>query len=394
MKIAMVSRVVAPFHGHGGMQRYIAELAKHLTMLGQKVEIVASITDRSATKQSEKINGIDYTLLPPFFKGNWIDFWKQYRAFSKNAASYLAQTDCDIVHGFGFAPYGYLKTKKRKPVVIQTFGNESFKTKGLEKLTNYAMWYPQSRWSMANAEAIASEGANQSDEIKQIFRIPGDTIFDLPDGVDLRAIDNHLKNSKMNRRRLGFGDDDFIIINVNRLEENKGVDYLIEAMPKIVKEITQARLVIVGSGSKEIEILAKLDELGLRSSFKHFKDIDDDLLFNLYGLADVAVTPTLFEGLPIVLLEAMACAKPVVTTSISDNAKVVKNDVNGYLVPPADPTKLAAAVVEIYRHQHRDQMGIESRRIVTAYDWQIIAKKALAKYRELVGQGGEARKSA
>lgn len=394
MKIAMVTRVTAPFHGFGGMQRYIAELSKHLTMLGQDVEIVAAVTE-DTQKQSKFVkNNIRYTLLPPYFTGNWIDFWKQYQEFSRNAADYLIGSGCDIIHGFGFAPYSYIKAKSRCPVVIQTFGNESFKTSGLEKLANYAMWYPQSRWSMVHADAIASEGAAQTEEIKKIFKIGGKKIFELPDGVDLKRIDSCLKNSKVNRRKLGWQDDDYVIINVNRLEENKGVEYLVEAMPLVVKEIPSAKLIIVGTGSREEALISRLDELGLHGSFRHFKNIDDALLFNLYGLADVAVTPTLFEGLPIVLLEAMACSKPVISTMISDNARVVKNEANGFLVPPKDSAKIASAVVEILRRPNREQMGMESRRVVTAFDWPIVARTALAKYRELTGMSQGARASA
>lgn len=392
LKIAMVTRVVAPFHGHGGMQRYIAELAAHLQALGHEIEIVASLPEPGEQIRTETVRGIRYTLLPPLFSGNWIDFWKQYRAFSTEAAQYLQSRDHDIVHGFGYAPYNYIKSKERRPTVIQTFGNESFKTRGLEKLANYAMWYPQSRYAMAHAEAIASEGEVQSKEIKHIFKIGGRTIFELPDGVDLHKIDGYLQNSTVSRRKIGFADDDFLIINVNRLEENKGVEHLIEAMPIVVKEVPNARLIIVGSGSREEAILGRVDELGLRKSFRHFKDIDDSLLFNLYGLSDIAVTPTIFEGLPIVMLEGMACSKPIVATDISDNAKVVKNDINGFLVPPGNVSKLASAIVELYRRPNREQMGLESRRMVTAYDWPIIARRASEKYQELVGtrQGAKA----
>jgi glycosyltransferase involved in cell wall biosynthesis len=101
------------------------------------------------------------------------------------------------------------------------------------------------------------------------------------------------------------------------------------------------------------------------------------------ALADISVTPTLFEGLPIVILEAMACGKPVVASNVTEVPQVVKHGVNGFLVPPRDPRAIANAVLEIYDKDLIEVMGRESRRIAENYDWEKIARATIGAYERL-----------
>jgi len=384
LKIVMLSRVTAPFHGYGGMQKYIASLSEHLVRQGLQVEILVSSTDRVQQIVSKEHKGITYTFLSPFIPGGLFPFWYSYHVFSKRAADYLTSIDFDLLHSFGFPAFFYLLRARRKPVVVQPFGSESFKTRSLEKLANYVMWYPQSRYSMHRAEAIASEGEAQSKEIAQIYGVNKDKIFLLPDGVDIGEIRGCLESSKLRREDLGLREDELVLINVNRLEENKGVRYLIEALPQIKKAVGQVRLIIVGAGSQEENLKSQIDSLGLSGTVLHFKNVEDGLLFNYFKLADISVTPTLFEGLPIVLLEAMACGLPVITTDITDNSQVVKNGKNGYLVPPGDSKAIGEAVISIWQRKEMARMGENSLKMVEAYDWEYISKKAVGEYERII----------
>jgi glycosyltransferase involved in cell wall biosynthesis len=107
-------------------------------------------------------------------------------------------------------------------------------------------------------------------------------------------------------------------------------------------------------------------------------------MFQLYTLADVSVTPTLYEGLPLVVLEAMACGKPIVASNVSEIPQVVKSGENGFLVPPRDPNAIANAILEIYDKDLFRKMGDKSKEIVKNYDWNVIAKKAISKYEDLI----------
>ncbi len=359
MKVVMLSRVAAPYHGYGGMQQYITLLSQHLIKQGVEVNIVASLYKNGREVEIREEQGVSYTLLPPYISGGLFPFWYTYHTFSRHAAKHLSHNDFDILHSFGFPAFFYLIRTERKPVVVQPFGSESFKTQSLEKWVNYLMWYPQSRYTMHKAEAIASEGEAQSQEIVDIYGVNSDKIFLLPDGVDINTITGYLKSAKLKRKDLGLGDNELVLINVNRLEENKGVRYLIDALPEIKRTIDQVRLIIVGAGSQEKNLKSQIDSLGLANAVLHFKDVEESMLFNYFKLADIAVTPTLFEGLPIVLLEAMACGLPVIATDITDNSIVVKNGENGYLVPPGNSKAISEAVIRIWKRERHKNNGRE-----------------------------------
>jgi glycosyltransferase involved in cell wall biosynthesis len=387
----MLSRVAAPFHGYGGMQKYIFSLSEHLVEKNIRVEIVLSATDRNSEIVRKEHAGISYTFLPPVIFEGLFPFWYSYHLFSRRASEYLAQADFDLLHAYGFPAFFYLLRGTRKPVVIQPFGSESFKTKSLEKLANYVMWYGQSRYSMHKAEAIASEGKAQSEEIARIYGVNREKIFLLPDGVDIRKTSDYLEKSELKREDLGLGEDELVIANVNRLEENKGVRYLMDALPEIRQAVGRVKLMVIGAGSLEANLKSQIDSLDLSDSVIHFKEVEESRLFGYLKLADISVTPTLFEGLPIVLLEAMACGLPVITTDISDNSDLVRNGENGYLVAPADSRAISEAVIKIWQGKDMERMGKRSLEIVEGYDWPRVAEGAIAQYEKMICRSRESR---
>jgi glycosyltransferase involved in cell wall biosynthesis len=97
---------------------------------------------------------------------------------------------------------------------------------------------------------------------------------------------------------------------------------------------------------------------------------------DLYASHDIFVFPSLVEGMPLTLLEAMASAMPVVTTSSSGMADIVENDFNGLLVPAADSSALSAAIHRLYEDLGlRKKLGVAAQETVRRYTWQTIARQ-------------------
>ena len=378
MKVIISTRAVYPFHGFGGMERYYYNLSKHLNECGIDVEIVTSY-NKSGKKISYH-NGIKYIFLPPCF-GKFMLL--HYKLFNLNVMKYLIDKEFDILHGTaGTYPYSSLKTIR--PVIHQPFGLEIFKVKGFLKLYSYLSYYPMNIKMHKCADAIASEGKIQTKEIMHLFGVPKEKIFYLPVGINLDFIRRCLQNINTTRRELNLQDADIVLINVNRLEPNKGIPYLINALNILNYSCKlNVKLIIVGSGSIEENIKSQIKALGLQDKVVHFKNIPDEKMFQLYTLADISVTPTLYEGLPTVVLEAMACGKPVVASNVSEIPQVVKHSVNGFLVPPANSKAIADAVLKIYDKNLFMKMSKASKKIIKNYDWSKIAKMAVKKYEEL-----------
>ena len=387
MKVAITSRCVFKLHGYGGMERYVYYFSKHLAESGVSVELFTSVTKKQTSCDLEKVK---LTFLKPNVNES-IRLLRgiNYRLFLRKVSTYLKKSKYDIVHAFGICPVEYLKYKSRGKVVIQPFGNEEFKSREREnffKRTYLDLFMRNPKlYSVRNADAIASEGEIQTKEIMQLFGVPKEKIFYLPDGVDLDEIEEYTKDVEVTREDYNIQDADIVLMNVNRLEPNKGVPYLIEAM-KILNQELNVKLILVGTGSEEEKIKRLIKHLGLSEKVKHFKNIPDKLMFQLYTLADISVTPTLYEGLPLVVLEAMACGKPIVASNVSEVPQAVKDGINGFLVPPRNPKAIADAVLKIYDKNLFMKMGKASKEIVERYDWGRIAKMAIRKYEELIGR--------
>lgn len=309
-----------------------------------------------------------------------------YRIFLRKVARYLRDNHFDIVHSFGLCPPEYFDVENRAPVVVAPFGSEEFvnrkKENFLRRIYLDVFMRNPKRYAIENADAVASEGELQTQEIVDLFGVPKEKIFLLPDGVDLRGIRAAMGAATITKREAGLQDADVVLINVNRLAKNKGTTYLVEALGILSKKLN-VKLILVGGGPEEERIKKQISALNLEDKVLHFKNIADEKMYQLYVLADISVTPTLYEGLPLVILEAMACGKPIVASDVSEVPQVVRNGENGFLVPPKNPLAIAEAVLKIRDRNLFEAMGRRSQEIIKDYDWNVIAKKAIAEYKAL-----------
>jgi glycosyltransferase involved in cell wall biosynthesis len=145
-------------------------------------------------------------------------------------------------------------------------------------------------------------------------------------------------------------DTNFRILFVGRLDERKGVTYLLQALPQILDK-QAVRLRIVGQGILESELKSECQRLGLEGVVDFLGVVSKEELANEYAACDVFVLPAIVdskgdtEGLGIVMIEALAHQKPVVATNVGGIADVICHHQTGILVPEKDPIALADAIL-------------------------------------------------
>jgi glycosyltransferase involved in cell wall biosynthesis len=172
----------------------------------------------------------------------------------------------------------------------------------------------------------------------------------IPNGVpDRRAVPK--RGRDVIRDGLDVGDDDFVILSTGRLAEQKGLEYLIRAVPLLLPAVPTAMVLLAGDGPLVGPLSRLIDDLGLASHVRllGFRADVGDLL----AAADVVALPSLWEGLSVSLLEAMAADRPVVTTTIGSNREVTRDGTVACLVPPKDPGALASAIGSLARDPDR-----------------------------------------
>jgi glycosyltransferase involved in cell wall biosynthesis len=147
------------------------------------------------------------------------------------------------------------------------------------------------------------------------------------------------------RRELGLEAGGPVIGSVGRLDPVKGLDVLVIAFAEVWKACPPARLLIVGEGSDRDRLVRLAHELGCADAVRfagHRPDVT-----RMLDAIDIYVNSSLFEGISLTILEAMAAGKPVIATSVGGNPEIVRDGVNGVMVPPADPHSLARAIQEL-----------------------------------------------
>jgi glycosyltransferase involved in cell wall biosynthesis len=223
--------------------------------------------------------------------------------------------------------------------------------------------------NQANSRAFAAEAylsrfatqliavsETQRESIIRRHRLSGDRIVTIPNGVVPWPLARNGDAAMRKRAELGFAPDDIVVGTIAVLSEQKGVTFLLQAMRRLVDRGLRARFVIVGGGALEPELRAEALALGLGSHVLFTGWREDGL--ELMPVLDVFVMSSLWEAMPMALLEAMAARRAIVVTDVGDNRLVVNAGECGIVVPPRNVEALADAIARLASDSRlRDTMG-------------------------------------
>jgi len=178
-----------------------------------------------------------------------------------------------------------------------------------------------------------------------------------------------------------------IVLFVGRLIAAKGVRYLVEAIPKVLREYPNTLFIFTGSGNS-LPYQRRLKELRVPEKnfmfLGYLKESSD--LVEYYRASSVFVAPTLYENLPIRVLEAMACGVPVVASNVCAIPEVIDNGVNGILIQPGSVGELAEAICRLLGDPSlRRKMGDNARKtVLEKFNWKVNAIKTVEVYQQIL----------
>jgi glycosyltransferase involved in cell wall biosynthesis len=177
--------------------------------------------------------------------------------------------------------------------------------------------------------------------------LPKHKIRVIQNGSDLRHFNpEHIPPDSM-RAGLGFAAEDPIMLVAARLDAQKGHAVLLNAMPDVLREFPNARLVFLGDGNLRGELEQQCTRLGLQASVRFVgfrRDVDDWL-----ALCDFTVLPSFYEGLPLIAIESLAAKRTMVATAVDGTPEVIVDGRTGITVPPGDPHALSKAICTLLR---------------------------------------------
>lgn len=140
----------------------------------------------------------------------------------------------------------------------------------------------------------------------------------------------------------------FIVGNVGRLSEQKGMEYFIQAIPEVLKKYPNASFLIVGSGEDEHSLKSLTCELGIKDKLT-FMGYRTDVQ-NLMSQMDLVVLSSLWEGFPLTPIEAFSVGKTIIATSVDGTVEIVRNEKNGLLIEPKNPKQISMKIIWMIEH--------------------------------------------
>lgn len=248
--------------------------------------------------------------------------------------------------------------------------------------------------SAARLVALQSKGvySNSSWLLKKFFRLgishKNSGVIEYPINVgDFKPVKKGVEDY---RRKLGIEKDERVILAVGRLVYKKGFDYLIKAMPEIIKKYPKVRLVIGGDGDQREEWENLARKLKIEGKVLFTGNIKRDEILYLYNLAEVNVAPSVVDRLgnvdggPVVVFESMACGKPQVVTNVLGAADHIKDGVNGFVVAQRNSSELSKAIIKLLMNPNLSRkMGERNRKmVISEFTTKEIGKKYTKVFRE------------
>jgi glycosyltransferase involved in cell wall biosynthesis len=195
--------------------------------------------------------------------------------------------------------------------------------------------------------------------------IPAEKVVRIYNGIEVDYYLSQGQNATREKIRNEFniGGDTLLIAAVARLVWQKGFEFLIQAIPKVLNQISRTKVLIVGEGA----LLHNLEALAERLAVKRhlvFAGFRGDIK-EILSAIDILVIPSLVEGFPMITLEGMAMAKPIIATRIDGIQEQIVDGKSGILIPPRDQDAIAEAILRLSTDKELAQeLGLESRRRV------------------------------
>jgi glycosyltransferase involved in cell wall biosynthesis len=352
MTLGIFSDDFLPFFG--GMGRYLADVSRRLP---EDSHVVFSPCDNSLP------NHIRVT--PAFreaFHNLSFSFWLHRsidRLIDRHALSRI-----NIQCGPGGL---FLLKKVRVPVVATCYHTWWQQAQYLRAQFWKRLFIPFERLTYRRAGRIVCISEDSQAILAGPYRIPGEKLTVIPPGVDTRRFFplpgiRKLPNS---------------LLYVGRIDRRKGVDFLMRAMPEVVRQIPDCVLYVGGIGKDLPFLKGYVRANGLERNVQFLEFIAEELLNSWYNKVQCAVVPSVFEGFGLTVVEAMAAGTSVVSTRVDSIRRIVQDGVCGFLVDYGDTASLAYRILQLLRDEARRARFAEEglKRVRSLFSWEKVMEK-------------------
>jgi teichuronic acid biosynthesis glycosyltransferase TuaC len=381
-KLCIVTHTFLPHVG--GIEKVVNEQSKRLLHKNFEPMIV---TNRIGTPKKYRIDGVNVECYESLNTGFRLGIPYSIPTVASFPTFLKAVNASKIIHAHGH-PYltslvaGELAKVYDKPFVLtqhNTYIEYNNIFDEVERLNDLTV----GKQNLRNADKIIAVSDATKDYVLRLGANPK-KVNVLHNGVDMVKF-RPLAGKRLEiRRKLGIPESAIVVLTVRRLVYKNGVDTLIESAKIAIKKNSRIVFLAVGKGPDSDSVKIRIAQLGIEDNFKLAGFVSDSDLPSYYNAADLFVLPSKSgEGLPLVALEAMACALPVIATDVGGIGEVLKEDY-GKLVPPNQPERLAEAILD-FAAQDFSKRKLDLRAIMEEkFSWDTNVERLIKIYEELI----------
>jgi len=365
-------------HTGSGLVKHIMEIARRIKRAGNEVAIISRETE---------IRSKDVPIYELRFTGDNIPFLRNL-IFPFKSLRILEKFDLIHTQYHPGIFVGNTATKfRKKPHVftyhgfapIRTWRSSKQKLKMIDHRLGTFLALRSRVHKIITVSHFLKEGL-----IERYF-VQEDKIQVIYNGVDTERFNPNVDGNSI--RKIYKLENCPVVLYLGRLAPYKGVQFLIEAIPEVLRELPEAKFLISGAMRYDIPNLNKLvKSLKVENSIVFTGYVPDEDVPKLYACCDVFCYPSLWEGFGLTPAEAQSCGKPVVAFNTCAVPEVVKNKHTGLLVEPRNVEAIAKALVSLLQNKElRFRMGLEAReRVLQLFSWDKAAEQTLQIYHEVL----------
>jgi glycosyltransferase involved in cell wall biosynthesis len=354
------------------MERQTHLLCDKLCRLGHQVDIITTSHPKGQVEES-KVENQRIIYLGGTEPGKYSTEWW---GASRKMFEILHSTDpYDVIHSQSIGGYGILQSAKesRIPVVATCHGTPISDTRThlvthrlrsrLVGMAGTLMYLPHHFSVYQSSKAVIAVSSQIKDHLVRFRFVRPHAVTVIPNGTNTETFTPTLDGGQI-RSALSIGEKRMIFF-IGRLVEEKGAQYAIRALPKVIKEVGDVVLVIAGRGLFQPQLRELANSLGVSKNIVFAGFVSEEELPYYYASSDVLVFPTTHvEGFPLVLAEALASGLPIVSSNIGGTPAAISHGETGFLFEPRDVGGLSSFLIRLLSDDGlREEMAEKSRNV-------------------------------
>jgi glycosyltransferase involved in cell wall biosynthesis len=278
---------------------------------------------------------------------------------------YVSKLNADVIVASWATTYGvYAAYSNRHPFVLLIWGSDVL------ILPKFSIFRALAEYALKKADIVVLDCDFQKKAAEKLG-CQSSKILTFP-WYDPRGIETDIKQKPMVRNELGFSEDDIIIVSIRKHDPIYGVNYLIEAIPLILRREPRAKFLVLGKGRLTSQFKKRIRKHIEEGNVKFLGDVPHKDVIKYLNISDIYISTSLSDGTSASLLEAMTCSLPPVVTSIPANKEWIQDRWNGFLIPTRNVPQLVQKIVWLAKNEElRLETGKNALETIrTRVNWQ------------------------